>query len=80
MKKYQFYATPGTTKEKFPSPGHKNADEHTIWTHYYLRPIPKAVQMKDVELAVALFPALVAKPSAQEPLSVQSGAWMVIVR
>ena len=66
-----------TTKVKFPFLGHKNADEHMILALHYLRPIPKAVRMKDVELTVAPLPALVAKPSAQEPLSVQSGARMV---
>ena len=69
-----------TTKVKFPFSGHKNADEHTIFfTLHFLRPTPKAVRVKDLELTVALLPALLAKPSAQEPLSVQSGARIVIV-
>ena len=69
-----------TTRVKFPFSGHKNADEHTIFlTLHYLRPTPKAVRVKDLELTVALLPALVAKPSDQEPLSAQSGARTVIV-
>ena len=69
-----------TTKVKFPFSGHKNADEHTIFLIlHYLRPTPKAVRVKDLELTVALLPALVAKPSAQEPLYVESGAWKAIV-
>ena len=66
--------------ERFPFSGHKKADEHTIFpTLHYLRPTPKAVRVKDHELTVALLPALVSKPSAQEALSVQSGARIVIV-
>ena len=63
------------TKVKFLFSGHKNADEHTIFlTLHYLRPTPKAVRVKDLESTVAPLPAHVAKPSAQEPLSVQCGA------
>ena len=55
-------------------------DEHTIFlTLHHLRPTPKAVRVKYLELTVAPSPALVAKPSAPEPLSVQSGARIVIV-
>ena len=69
-----------TTKVNFPFSGHKNADEHTIFlTLHYLSPTSKAMRMKDLELSVALVPALVAKATAQEPLSVQSGARIVIV-
>ena len=69
-----------TTKVKFAFSGHKNTDEHTIFlTLHYLRPTPKALRVKDLELTVAPSAALVAKPSAQEPLSVQSGARIVIV-
>ena len=69
-----------TTQVKFPFSGQKNADEHTIFvTPHFSRPTPKAVRVKDLELTVALLPALVAKPSAHEPLFVQSGARIVIV-
>ena len=69
-----------TTKVKFPFAGHKNADEHTIFLAiHYLEADSKAVRVKDVELTVAPSPALVVKPSAQEPLSVQSGTRLVTV-
>ena len=44
-----------TTKVKSPFSGHKNADEHTILlTLHYLRPIQKALRVKDLELSVTL--------------------------
>ena len=52
------------TKVKFPFSDHKNADEHTIFlTLHYFWPTPKAVRVKDIELTVALVPALHVKPN-----------------
>ena len=49
---------------KFPFSDHKNADEHTNFlTLHYFWQTPKAVRVKDLELTVALVPALCAKPN-----------------
>ena len=68
-----------TTKVKFPFSGHNNADEHTVFlTLRYLRPTPNAVRVKDFELSPWRFYPRSLRNQALKPLSVQSGAKIVI--